>query len=71
MTITCYGSSLLQITQEYVFYDLQEKLDNAKYAISTSRKIGAHIYAAAEDIVEVNEKMLMTLFAGLMIAALR
>ena len=50
---------------------LQEKLDNARYAISTSRKIGAHVYAAAEDIVEVNEKILMTVFAGLMIAALR
>ena len=50
---------------------LQEKLDNASYAISTSRKIGAHVYAAAEDIVEVNEKILMTVFAGLMVAGLR
>ena len=66
----CHGSNLLQnCTQVNII--LQEKLDNASYAISTSRKIGAHVYAAAEDIVEVNEKILMTVFAGLMIAALR
>ena len=46
---------------------LQEKLDNAKYAISMSRKIGARVYALPEDIVEVKQKMVMTVFACLMI----
>jgi len=45
----------------------QDKLDNAKYAISMARKIGARVYALPEDIVEVNAKMVMTIFACLMI----
>jgi hypothetical protein len=32
----------------------QSKLENAKYAITSGRKIGAKIYALPEDIVEVN-----------------
>ncbi|KAJ8270348.1 hypothetical protein GJAV_G00113370 [Gymnothorax javanicus] len=43
-----------------------EKLTNAKYAISVSRKIGAKVYALPEDLVEVNPKMVMTVFACLM-----
>ncbi len=35
----------------------QEKLDNAKLAISMARKIGARVYALPEDIVEVKPKM--------------
>lgn len=42
------------------------KLDNAKYAITVARKIGAKIYALPEDIVEVKPKMVMTVFACLM-----
>ncbi|CEF71495.1 Fimbrin [Strongyloides ratti] len=42
------------------------KLENAKYAISSGRKIGAKIYALPEDIVEVKPKMVMTVFACLM-----
>ncbi|OUC45072.1 hypothetical protein D917_02039, partial [Trichinella nativa] len=38
----------------------EEKMDNAKYAISTARKIGAKIYALPEDIVECKPKMVMT-----------
>jgi len=45
----------------------QDKLDNAKYAISMARKIGAHVYALPEDIVEIKSKMVMTIFACLMI----
>ena len=45
----------------------QEKLDNAKYAISMARKIGAKVYALPDDIMEVNAKMVMTVFACLMI----
>lgn len=45
----------------------QERLANAKYAISMARKIGAHVFALPEDIVEVKSKMVMTVFACLMI----
>lgn len=45
---------------------LQEKLANAKYAISMARKTGARIYALPEDISEVKPKMVMTVFACLM-----
>jgi plastin-3 len=44
----------------------EEKLANAKYAISMARKIGARIYALPEDIVEVKPKLVMTVFACLM-----
>lgn len=45
---------------------LQDKLTNAKYAISMSRKAGARVYALPEDITEVKPKMVMTVFACLM-----
>jgi len=45
----------------------EDKLSNAKLAISTARKIGARVYALPEDIVEVKAKMVMTIFACLMI----
>ena len=57
-------------------------LENAKYAITSGRKIGAKIYALpgsdfilrlfslnefiSEDVVELRSKMLMTVFACLM-----
>ncbi|XP_069745758.1 plastin-2-like [Narcine bancroftii] len=44
----------------------EEKLANAKYAISMARKIGARVYALPEDLVEVKPKMVMTVFACLM-----
>ncbi|XP_043983122.1 plastin-3-like [Gambusia affinis] len=44
----------------------EDKLDNAKYAISMARKIGAKVYALPEDLVEVHPKMVMTIFACLM-----
>ncbi|KAM3594581.1 uncharacterized protein V6R79_010127 [Siganus canaliculatus] len=43
-----------------------EKVNNAKYAISLARKIGARVYTQPEDLVEVNPKMVLTLFASLM-----
>ncbi|XP_013406990.1 plastin-2 [Lingula anatina] len=45
----------------------EEKLANAKYAVSMARKIGAKVYALPEDIMEVKPKMVMTVFACLMI----
>lgn len=44
----------------------EDRLANAKYAISMGRKIGARIYALPEDIVEVKPKMILTVFACLM-----
>jgi hypothetical protein len=44
----------------------QDKLANAKYAISMARKTGARVYALPEDITEVKPKMVMTVFACLM-----
>nr|XP_033814683.1 plastin-1 [Geotrypetes seraphini]XP_033814684.1 plastin-1 [Geotrypetes seraphini] len=43
-----------------------DKLNNAKYAISIARKIGAQIYALPDDLVDVKPKMVMTVFACLM-----
>jgi plastin-3 len=45
---------------------LQERLQNARYAIGLARKIGAGVYALPEDVVEVKQKMLLTVFACLM-----
>ncbi|VDK62564.1 unnamed protein product [Anisakis simplex] len=54
---------------------LEENMANAKYAITSARKIGAKIYALPEDIVEfirgvvilqVKPRMVMTVFACLM-----
>ncbi|XP_068136881.1 plastin-1 [Hyperolius riggenbachi] len=44
----------------------EDKMKNAKYAISIARKIGARIYALPDDLVEVKPKMVMTVFACLM-----
>ena len=40
---------------------------NAKYAITMARKIGAPVYALPEDIVRLRHKMVMTVFASLML----
>jgi plastin-3 len=44
----------------------EAKTENARYAISMAKKIGAPIYALPEDIVETKQKMLLTVFACLM-----
>ena len=46
-------------------------MENAKYAISMARKIGAGVYALPEDITEVNHKMIMTVFACLMVKGMQ
>lgn len=38
----------------------------SRYAVSMARKIGAKVYALPEDLVEINSKMVMTIFACLM-----
>jgi hypothetical protein len=45
---------------------LEEKMKNAKYAVSMARKIGATVFALPEDLVEVKHKMIMTIFATIM-----
>ena len=47
-----------------------DKLKNAKYAVSMARKIGATVFALPEDLVEVKDKMVMTIFATLMAVGL-
>ncbi|XP_077584996.1 plastin-2 isoform X2 [Stigmatopora nigra] len=49
----------------------EDKFNNAKYAISTARKVGARVYAIPEDLVEVKPKMVMTVFACLMARAIK
>ncbi|KAL8618904.1 hypothetical protein ACOMHN_020323 [Nucella lapillus] len=44
-----------------------ECLANARYAVGLARKIGAGVYALPEDIVECKPKMLLTVFACLMV----
>ncbi|XP_077290091.1 plastin-2 fimbrin isoform X2 [Arctopsyche grandis] len=44
----------------------EDKLANAKYAISMARRCGARVYALPEDITEKKPKMVMTMFACLM-----
>jgi len=47
---------------------VEECLSNAKYAINVARMINAPVYALPEDICEVKHKMVMTVYAGLMLA---
>ena len=49
----------------------ESKMENAMYAVSIARKIGARVFALPEDIVEVKQKMVMTIFATLMILDLQ
>lgn len=57
---------LLAILLLLLLLPLQSLKANAKYAISMCRKIGARVYALPDDLVEVNQKMCMTVFACLM-----
>jgi DNA polymerase III epsilon subunit-like protein len=47
----------------------KELLDNARYAISAARKIGATVFSLPEDFVEGKDKMIMAAFAAIMAAA--
>jgi plastin-1 len=44
----------------------EDKILNAKYAISVARKIGASIFILPEDVVEVKPKMLLTFLGAIM-----
>jgi len=64
----CYAIREKAVNYEHVLpgNNPEEALDNAKYAISTARKIGAVIFLLPEDIVEVKAKMILTLVGSLM-----
>jgi hypothetical protein len=44
----------------------EEKKMNATYVISIARKLGCSIFLLPEDIIEVNQKMMLTLTASIM-----
>jgi len=48
----------------------ENKMLNARYAISIARKLGAIIFLLPEDIVEVRPKMCLTFVAGVMAESL-
>ena len=48
------------------FMSPEHRLENAQLAINLSRKIGAKIYASPMDLVEGKQKMILTVFVGLM-----
>jgi plastin-1 len=64
----CFAIREKSVNYEHVLpgNNPDECLDNAKYAISTARKLGAVIFCLPEDIVEVKPKMLLTLVGSLM-----
>ena len=45
--------------------DAESKENNAKYAISIARKLGATVFCVWEDIAEVKSKLLLTLLASI------
>jgi len=47
----------------------EDALNNARYAISLARKLGAVIFLLPEDIVEVQPKMLLTFVASILSVA--
>ena len=49
----------------------EERINNAKYAISIARKLGAVVFLTSDDIVEVKSKMIMTLVASMMSTCLQ
>ncbi|KAJ6233895.1 fimbrin-1 [Anaeramoeba flamelloides] len=44
----------------------EEKSNNARYAISLTRKLGGTVFLLPEDIIEVKDKMILTLVGELM-----
>lgn len=45
--------------------DDQQKADNARYAISVARKLGAIIFCVHDDIVALNKKMILVFVCAL------
>ena len=49
----------------------ENRINNARYAISSARKIGACVFLTHEDIVEVKSKMILTFVASIWLADIR
>jgi len=54
-------------TKRHDMMSAEDKRNNARYALSQARKLGATVYALPDDITEGNQKMVTTVFASLMI----
>ena len=70
LCLTYYIVTALAYLGTYIYFFLllfQEAMSNAKYAISMARRIGAPVYALPEDLTEGKHKMVMTIFACLML----
>ncbi|CAM9254077.1 unnamed protein product [Chrysoparadoxa australica] len=64
----CHGINRGVVNWDLVAKDadtLEAKINNAKYAISVARKLGALVFLCPEDIVEVRSKMIMLYCASL------
>ncbi|KAG5183492.1 actin binding protein, partial [Tribonema minus] len=64
----CHGMNKGVVNWELVIMEpttQTDRINNAKYAISVARKIGALVFVAAEDIVEVRSRMIMLFCASL------
>lgn len=55
----------MELKCRYMDADEDKKL-NATYIISVARKLGCSIFLLPEDILEVNQKMMLTLTASIM-----
>ncbi|KXJ09695.1 Plastin-1 [Exaiptasia diaphana] len=64
--IDCIKERTVDYKLVYFGANDKEKMQNARYALSLARKIGAQIYALPEDLVECNAKMVMTVFVCLL-----
>ncbi|CAM9190224.1 unnamed protein product [Ectocarpus sp. 4 AP-2014] len=64
----CHGIDHSTVNWDLVVMDPandEDKTNNAKYAISVARKLGACVFVAAEDIVQVMSRMIMLFCASL------
>lgn len=64
----CHGIDRSTVNWDLVVMDPtsdEDKTNNAKYAISVARKLGACVFVAAEDIVQVMSRMIMLFCASL------
>lgn len=64
----CHGIDQSTVNWDLVVMDPasdEDKTNNAKYAISVARKLGACVFVAAEDIVQVMSRMIMLFCASL------
>lgn len=70
----CYAVSARTVDWSLVHTDHcgdDEKFNNARYAISIARKIGACVFLAPEDITEVKPKMIFVFMAALWCESLK